>query len=123
MVDNLRRRGGAQAIMIRQFPPEPALEGKRLDEIAAQNHQDPLDTAIDMLIKGGAGIVSFNMDEKDIDAFMQQPWTMICTDGNLSAFGEGGEHPRAYGTFPRKLRRYVFERHVITLEQAIHSTI
>jgi N-acyl-D-aspartate/D-glutamate deacylase len=52
---------------------------------------------------------------------MQQPWTMTCTDGALVKFGEGGEHPRAYGSYPRKLRRYVLERHVITMEQAIHS--
>ncbi len=121
MVDNLARRGGANSIMIRHYPPDPSLEGKRLDEIAKQHLQDPLDTAIDMLIKGGAGIVSFNMNEKDVEAFMQQPWTMTCTDGALVKFGEGGEHPRAYGTFPRKLRRYVMERHVITLEQAVHS--
>ena len=47
---------------------------------------------------------------------------MTCTDGGLSEFGSGGEHPRAYGAFPRKIRRYVFERNVISLEQAIHSS-
>jgi N-acyl-D-amino-acid deacylase len=121
MVENLARRGGANSIMIRHYPPDPSLEGKRLDEIAKQRQQDPLDTAIDMLIKGGAAIVSFNMNENDIDAFMQQPWTMTCTDGALVKFGDGGEHPRAYGSYPRKLRRYVLDRHVITMEQAIHS--
>jgi N-acyl-D-amino-acid deacylase len=121
MVDNLARRGGANSIMIRHYSPDPSLEGKRLDEIAKQRQQDPLDTAIDMLIKGGAAIVSFNMNEKDVEAFMQQPWTMTCTDGALVKFGEGGEHPRAYGSYPRKLRRYVLDRHVITMEQAIHS--
>jgi N-acyl-D-amino-acid deacylase len=121
MVDNLERRAGANAIMISHYPPDRSLEGKRLDEIAKQRLQDPLDTAIDLLIKGGAGIVSFNMNEKDVEAFMQQPWTMTCTDGSLGKFGEGGEHPRAYGAYPRKIRRYVIERHVITLEQAVHS--
>ncbi|HEY0745329.1 MAG TPA: amidohydrolase family protein [Steroidobacteraceae bacterium] len=121
MVDNLARRGGANSIMISHYSPDPSLEGKRLDEIAKQRRQDPLDTAIDMLIKGGAAIVSFNMKEADIEAFMQQPWTMTCTDGALVKFGEGSEHPRAYGSYPRKLRRYVLERHVITMEQAIHS--
>ena len=122
MINNMERRGGANAMMIRSFPPDPSLQGKRLDEIARMKLQDPVDTAIDMLIQGGAPIVSFNMNEKDVEAFMKQPWTMTCTDGGLSEFGSGEEHPRAYGAFPRKISRYVFERNVISLEQAIHSS-
>jgi N-acyl-D-amino-acid deacylase len=122
MASNMERRGGANAMMIRSFAPDPSLQGKRLDEIAKAKLQDPVDTAIEMLIQGGAPIVSFNMNEKDVEAFMKQPWTMTCTDGGLSEFGTGQEHPRAYGAFPRKLRRYVFERNVISLEQAIHSS-
>jgi N-acyl-D-aspartate/D-glutamate deacylase len=122
MISNMERRGGANSMLIRSFPPEPALQGKRLDEIARMKLQDPVDTAIDMLIQGGASIVSFNMNEKDVEAFMRQPWVMTCTDGGLSQFGSGEEHPRAYGAFPRKIRRYVLERGVIKLEQAIHSS-
>ena len=122
MALNLERRAGANAIMIGRYAPDPSLEGKRLDEIARARLQDPLDTAIDMLIKGGAPIVSFNMNDNDVDAFMRQPWTMTCTDGGLVEFGKGAEHPRAYGAFPRKIRRYAIDRSVITLEQAVHSS-
>jgi N-acyl-D-amino-acid deacylase len=121
MAQNLARRAGAGAIMIGRYAPQPELEGRRLDAIARQRSEDALDTAIDLLRHGGASIVSFNMDDQDVDAFMRQPWTMTCTDGALVAFGEGAEHPRAYGGFPRKIRLYVVERHVITLEAAIHS--
>lgn len=122
MAQNLERRAGANAIMIRRYRPDPSLEGKRLDEIAKSKLQDPLDTAIDMLIKGGAAIVSFNMNEKDVEAIMKQPWTMTSTDGGLVEFGKSAEHPRAYGAFPRKIRRYSLDRGVIPLEQAIHSS-
>jgi len=122
MLDNLARRAGANAIMIRRHAADPSLEGQRLDEIARARLQEPIDTAIDMLIAGGAAIVSFNMNDNDVDAFMRQPWTMTCTDGGLVAFGSGAEHPRAYGAFPRKIRLYTLERGVITLEQAIHSS-
>ncbi|HVI33717.1 N-acyl-D-amino-acid deacylase family protein [Phenylobacterium sp.] len=121
MVSNMARRGGPNSMMIRGYDPDPSLEGKRLDEIARARLQDPVDTAIDMLIKGGAGIVSFNMNEKDVENLMKQPWTMTSSDGALVKFGEGAEHPRAYGAFPRKLRRYVVEKKVISWEQAIHS--
>jgi len=122
MVANLQRRAGANAIMIRTYAPDPSLEGKRLDEIARERQMDPLDVAIEMLEKGGAGIISFNMSEKDLEALMQQPWMMTSTDGGLVPFGTGNEHPRAYGAFPRKLRRYTLDKGVITLEQAIHSS-
>jgi N-acyl-D-amino-acid deacylase len=122
MAQNLERRAGANAIMIRGYDADASVEGMRLDEIAKRKLQDPLDTAIDMLIKGGAGIVSFNMNEKDVENIMQQPWTMTSSDGALVKFGEGAEHPRAYGAFPRKLRRYTLDRKVITMEQAIHSS-
>jgi N-acyl-D-amino-acid deacylase len=123
MADNLTRRGGPNAIMILQYESDPSRQGKRLDEIARERLEDPLDTAIDMLIdSGGAPIVSFNMNEQDVEAFMQQPWTMTCTDGGLSEFGRRAEHPRAYGAFPRKIRRYSMDRGVVPLERVIHAS-
>lgn len=121
MVRNLARRAGANAIMIRTYAADPSLEGKRLDEIARARGQDPIDTAIDMLKKGGAGIVSFNMNENDVEALMKQPWTMTSTDGGLVTFGKGAEHPRAYGAFPRKLRKYTLDKPVVSMAQSIHS--
>jgi N-acyl-D-aspartate/D-glutamate deacylase len=122
MVENMARRAGPNAMMIRGYDADPSLEGKRLDEIAKSRLQDPIDTAIDMLIKGGAGIVSFNMNESDVDNLMKQPWTMTSSDGALVKFGDGAEHPRAYGAFPRKFRRYVIERKTLPMEQAIYSS-
>jgi N-acyl-D-aspartate/D-glutamate deacylase len=121
MVENLARRAGPANIMIRSHRAVPALEGRRLDAIARDHAQEAVETAIDIIIAGGASIVSFNMDEGDIRAFMVQPWTMTCSDGELVALGEGVPHPRSYGPFPRKLRRYVVEQKVLTLERAIHS--
>ena len=47
------------------------------------------------------------MSEGDIERIMRQPWTMTCTDGDLVPMGLGKPHPRAYGAFARKLKRYV----------------
>jgi N-acyl-D-amino-acid deacylase len=121
MVENLARRAGPGNIQIRSHHAMPAWEGRRLDAIARDRAQEAVDTAIDIVIAGGASIVSFNMDEADIRAFMVQPWTMTCSDGELVTMGEGVPHPRSYGPFPRKLRRYVVEQKVLTLERAIHS--
>ena len=122
MLGNLERRAGPHNIMIARCQSDPSLEGMRLDDIAHARLQEPIDTAVDILIKGGAEILSFNMSEEDIEAFMRQPWTMTCTDGGLVELGSGSEHPRSYGAFPRKVRRYALDRKVLSLEQAIHSS-
>jgi N-acyl-D-amino-acid deacylase len=121
MAPNLERRAGPHAIQIRHYAADPSLDGKRLDEIAAAMKLDPLDAAIEMLKKGGAPTVSFNMSDKDVEAFMGQAWTMTSTDGGLPHFGKTAEHPRAYGAFPRKLRNYVLDKPVITMQAAIHA--
>lgn len=121
MLENLERRAGAANIQVRTHRADPALEGRRLDAIARERLAEPVDVAIDLILAGGAQIVSFNMDERDIRAFMVQPWTMTCSDGELVAMGEGVPHPRSYGPYARKLRRYVVEEKVLTLERAIHS--
>ena len=121
MLVNLERRAGAGNIQIRRHAADPSVEGRRLDALARERGVEPVDLAIALVRAGGASIVSFNMHEDDIRAFMVQPWTMTCSDGELVAFGEGVPHPRSYGPFPRKIRRYVVESNVLTLERAIHS--
>jgi N-acyl-D-amino-acid deacylase len=122
MVQNLARRAGPGAILIRRHAADPSLEGRFLDDIARERSQEPLDTAIDMLIDGGAAILSFNMNDEDVARIMRQPWTMTSSDGGLVPFGDGNEHPRAYGAYPRKIRKYVMEEGVVTLAQMVHAS-
>lgn len=122
MAQNLERRAGPNAVMIRDYPPAPEYVGKRLDNISSLREEEPLDTAIEMLKNGGAPIISFNMYERDLEAIMRQPWTMTSSDGSLVTPGKSLNHPRAYGAFPRKIKRYVLDSGILTLEQAIHSS-
>jgi N-acyl-D-aspartate/D-glutamate deacylase len=121
MLDNLDRRGGGDRIRIAQSSGEPALTGKFLSEIARERGLSEVDAAMQILEAGSPGMVSFNMHEKDVAAFMQQPWTMTASDGGLPRMGVGLPHPRSYGAFPRKIREYVLEREVIDLATAIRS--
>ena len=118
--ENIRRRGGPHSIAIASTR-DSALNGKRLDDIATTKGVSAEQAAIDIILDGGASIVSFNMSEDDIRAIMQQPWTMTSSDGALSLPGEGVPHPRNNGAFARKLGVYARERHVITLQQALYS--
>jgi N-acyl-D-amino-acid deacylase len=119
--ENLRRRGGPKAIVIAFFRPDPSLEGKNLAEIAASTNRDPVTVAVDLISRGDASIVSFNMSEEDIERIMRQPWTMTSSDGGLVLMGAGRPHPRNNGAFARKLARYVRDRRTVTLEFAVRS--
>jgi len=118
---NIARRGGAETLMISRYAANPSFEGQRLSTLAAKAGVAPEEYALQMLEKGDASLVSFNMSEGDIEGIMQQPWTMTCTDGDLVRMGEGVPHPRAYGAFARKLKKYVAERHAIDIATAIRS--
>ena len=121
MVENLARRGGADRIQFRRFRPDPSIEGRLLSDLASDLGRDPLDVSIDLLKQGSVSIVSFNMDDADVEALMAQPWTMTSSDGDLVPWKEGVPHPRSYGAFPRKLRLYVQDKGVVSLESAIRS--
>ncbi len=119
MAENLARRGGGQRIMFGGTGP---LAGRTLAEVAAQNEQFEIDAAVDLIQEGGVGsIISFNMDDDDIARFMTQPWTMTSSDGDLVELGRGVPHPRAFGAFARKIRKYVVEDGVLDLRTAVRA--
>lgn len=121
IVENLRRRGGPESLVIAQFGPDPSIEGLSLGAIARQRNVAPADAALDIVLRGNASVVSFNMTEADVEFVMRQAWTMTSSDGGLGLPTEGKPHPRRYGAFPRKLARYVRDRPVVGLEFAIRS--
>ncbi len=118
---NIERRGGAATLVISRYRPDPSIEGSSLADLAAAQGKPADEVVIGLLENGGAGLVSFNMNERDIRHIMRQPYTMTCTDGDLVPMGVGKPHPRAYGAFPRKLRVYVRERGVIDWPFAVRS--
>ena len=106
MVGNLARRGGADRIQFRRYSQDETLEGRLLSDVAAERGVDPIDLSLEFFETGSPSIVSFNMSEDDVRAFMSQPWTMTASDGDLVPWEVGVPHPRSYGTFPRKLGFY-----------------
>jgi N-acyl-D-amino-acid deacylase len=118
---NFERRGGPETLVISRYATNPAFEGQSLAQVAKTIGKPADETAMDLLLKGDASLVSFNMTESDIELIMRQPFTMTCTDGNLVPFGEGKPHPRGNGAFARKIRVYVNERGTIDLPFAIRS--
>jgi N-acyl-D-amino-acid deacylase len=120
---------GPEAVLVSvvQNPKLLPLQGKTLADIAKMRGTDPINTLFDILVEDEAftECAVFAMSEPDILLALRQPWTSIDNDSQGAApdglLGKEHPHPRAYGTFPRILRKYVREDHALTLEDAIRK--
>lgn len=119
---------GPDAVMIGavENPKLLPMQGKRLSEIAKLWNKDPIDALFDFLIEDPASSVAvFGMSQPDVTLALQQPWVSIDNDSEGTSpegpLGQAHPHPRAYGTFPRILRKYVREDKAVTLEDAIRK--
>ncbi len=117
MRDNLRRRGGdSTLLLINGGTNARPFIGKTLRQAAEEKGMPAVETALEMISSGlDMGVASFNMTEHDIETFMKDPYVMTSSDGS-------GGHPRLYGTYPRKIRKYVLDKPVITMERMIQAS-
>jgi N-acyl-D-amino-acid deacylase len=102
--------------------------GKTMTQIAKEWGKEPADAAFDLVAQGQGRVMAIYhmMSEQDIETALRFPWTSIGSDaGAARRAGEQDElglpHPRSYGNFPRLIARYVRERRVLTLEEAIRK--
>ncbi len=120
---------GPEAILITTVlnPTLRSLQGRSLADIAKERGTDPMDTLFDILVEDGAqtSVAVFAMSESDVALAAVQPWMSFCNDSEGTApdglLGSEYPHPRAYGTFPRVLRKYVREERRMHLEEAIRK--
>jgi dihydroorotase/N-acyl-D-amino-acid deacylase len=120
---------GPEAILIGvvQNPKLLPLQGKTLAEVAKLWNKDPIDALCDFLIEDQAftDVAVFGMSEDDVALALEQPWVSIDNDSSGTSpeglLGQEHPHPRAYGTFPRILRKYVREEKKLSLEDAIRK--
>ena len=120
---------GPEAVLIGvvQNPNLLPLQGKTLADVAKLWNKDPMDALFDLLIEDKAytSVAVFAMSEPDVLLALQQLWVSINNDSSGSSpeglLGREHPHPRAYGTFPRILRKYVREEKKLSLEDAIRK--
>lgn len=121
-------RGGNDLarVQLALVPWDRSLEGRTLRDWALRDGLEPTPAAgarlvVEAVRRGGTSAIFHAMAEEDVERIMRHPVTMIASDGRLTEPGRGHPHPRWYGTFPRVLGRYVRERGVLTLEDAVRK--
>ena len=121
--------GGWDNVMVTSVrdSSDKAAEGKRLGAYSQAVGTDPYELAAALIrrSRGGVGMVGFAMSEDNLARILAHPLGMVCSDGGAYAVDgptrRGSPHPRGLGTFPRVLGRYVRERRVLSLAQAVHK--
>ncbi len=108
--------GGADKVLITSCDAFPEFEGKTLQQAAVIGNRSEIDTYIEIVKKGGAGVIGYGMTESDVKNFYQAPWVMVSSDGGI-----GSRHPRGTGTFPRVVGRFVRENKWLALEAAVRK--
>jgi dihydroorotase/N-acyl-D-amino-acid deacylase len=121
-----RGGGDPKNVQIASCGWNPSLAGKNLAEITRARGAEPtLDHAAETVMwiveQGGASGIFHAIDEADLERILKDPVTMIASDGEVPIFGQAAPHPRSYGTFVRVLGRYVRERGVIPLPEAVRK--
>ncbi|HKW56008.1 MAG TPA: D-aminoacylase [Candidatus Acidoferrum sp.] len=117
IAENLSRRGGPESLLFTSSSA-PELLGKRLSDVAAGKKLPPVEAALAIMRERqleGLAVASFNMSEDDVIRFMKRPWVMTGSDGSRG-------HPRMFGTFPRKLRVYVYQKKIISLPFMVRAS-
>jgi len=120
---------GPEAILVASVlnPDLRPMQGKRISEIAKSWNKDPIDTICDLLVQDHAAtdVSVFGMQESDVELALRQPWVSIDNDSSGTSpegiLGQEHPHPRAYGTFPRVLGKFVREQHLLSLPEAIRK--
>lgn len=110
------------------FEGDRWMEGKNLEEIASSTGQTPLEALFGIVIRSEAraGGIFHGMSEENLERIYGLPWVMVGSDSSARAFSGitaiGKPHPRAFGSFPRFIKRYTIEKGIIPLTEAIRRT-
>lgn len=110
-----------KSLRIGSYAKRPDWQALDLAAIAAKEKKSVRDVVIEIQRNGDATIVAFAMKEDDVRLFMKQPWVATASDGSTMIPSADYQHPRSYGTFPRKIGYYAHREKVLPLERAIRS--
>jgi N-acyl-D-amino-acid deacylase len=130
MLQNLKKAGrkNYSHAFVANYRPDSTFNGKNIAEITQQvrgkkNVEAQAEQIIEMYLasEGRVGMVYHSMSEEDVEYIMQQPFCMVASDAGVIEMGRGVPHPRGYGNNARVLGKYVREKKLLGLENAIRK--
>ena len=126
MLSRLRKRGLKHFSypVVASYRADSSYNGKSIEAVnlmKGRKHKasEEVKTVIDMMMEGGASMVFHGMGDEDVERIMRYPFNMFASDASIRVYNQGVPHPRGYGTNARILGRYVREKQVFSLEEAI----
>lgn len=119
--DNLVVSTGWQSVFVSAVSKNKSLEGRSIADISEDLGKDPIDTALDLLLRegGNVSIVYYHMSSSDVEQVVKWDQSLIISDSLGCETGK--PHPRTFGTFPRLFNKYVKEKKILSLEQAVRK--
>ena len=128
MLESLKRKQlkDYSYAVIARYGPDETYNGKNISEVnksrgRKSKAEEEAETILELIKSGRVQMVYFSMNEEDVERIMKYPFAMTASDAGIVEFGKNMPHPRAYGTNARVLGKYVRERKVIGLEEAIRK--
>ncbi len=109
----------AEEIIFNSFSRHPEYAGKTLAQVAVLRGTPNVQTLVDLLAEpggSGVGIVARGMADEDVEQLVRWPFANVCSDGQST-----GLHPRGFGSFPKVLGRFVRDRKLFPLEEAVRK--
>ena len=105
---------------------DSTLNGKNISQInrlwkRKGTLDNEIQTVLDMMEKGGAGMIYHTMSEQDVQRIMKYPYSMVASDAGVIRLGSGVPHPRGYGNNARILSEYVRKKKILRIEEAIRK--
>ena len=113
-------RGGADHILFADQRPE--LNGKTLQDLADEWSLTAPEASRRILREGNAAVMNLGLyDHENTRYLAQLDWMMTCTDGRDPGPTRPVTHPRAFGSFTKKIKDLVIDEELITLAHTVRS--
>jgi len=112
-------RGGPEKLLFSDNRED--LNGRTLAEVAEEWGRSAPEAVREILREGNASVMNLDLyDAWNTRYLARQDWMMTCTDGGMPT-GPGNVHPRSYGAFTKKLRRFAIDEGEISIPFAVRG--
>ena len=122
---SINRIGGAERIMIAQYPMNSKYEGKTIVEISKEDNITPAEVLLNIYKNFDSTLILRGMSDRDVKYLASIPWVAVGSDGDsissVPPLNEGNPHPRSFGTFPRFFNEMVKKEGTVTVEDAVRK--